>query len=162
MVLPWYQNGSLRDYLRSLRKRKRSTDQSLIKVINNWVSHLLPIRFLALIFFALQLYQSALGLEYLHHEGIVHGDLHAGNILIDRDGNACLTDFGTALLVEATAYNYASTHGGGAVRWQAPEIIDPEVFGLESTRPTMQSDIFSFACTAVEVRSSESYHTAVC
>ena len=98
-----------------------------------------------------QLYQSALGLEYLHCEGIVHGDLHAGNILIDDNGNACLTDFGMSLITPATAYNYGSVHGGGATHWQAPELMDPEEFDSNSTRPTPQSDVYSFACTALEV-----------
>ncbi|THH32511.1 hypothetical protein EUX98_g1655 [Antrodiella citrinella] len=90
---------------------------------------------------------------YLHEEGIVHGDLHAGNILLDERGNACLTDFGMSLIAEGTGYNYGSIHGGGAIRWQAPELIDPEAFGLEGTRPTSQSDVFSIACTAIEVYS---------
>ena len=99
----------------------------------------------------MQLCQIAQGLEYLHNEGIIHGDLHAANILVDDKGNACLTDFGLSLIAEASAYNYGSVHGGGAIRYQAPELIDPEEFGLESSRPTPASDIFSFACTAIEV-----------
>ena len=102
--------------------------------------------------YAEQLYQTALGLGYLHGEGIVHGDLHAGNILVDDNGNARLTDFGMSLIAEATAYNYGSMHGGGATHWQAPELIDPEEFDMDSTRPTPQSDVFSLGCTAAEVR----------
>ncbi|THH14864.1 hypothetical protein EUX98_g9549, partial [Antrodiella citrinella] len=69
----------------------------------------------------------------------------------DDVGNARLTDFGMALIAEANEYNYGSIHGGGATRWQAPELIDPEEFGLTSRRPTKQSDMFSFACTAIEL-----------
>lgn len=107
-----------------------------------------------------QLYQITLGLKYLHAEGIVHGDLHAGNILIDNNEGARITDFGMSLIAEATAYNYASIHGGGALRWQAPELIDPEEFNLETSRPTTQSDVFSIACTAIEVR-IRSPHSAI-
>ena len=99
-----------------------------------------------------QLLQIALGLEYLHSEGIIHGDLHAGNILIDGRGNASLADFGLSLIAEASGYGYGSSHGGGAIRWLAPELIEPIEFGLDSSRPTTASDIFSLACTAVEVR----------
>ena len=74
-----------------------------------------------------------------------------GNVLIDDDGNARLTDFGMALVSEATSYGYASAHGSGAIRWTAPELIDPEEFEMEDSRPTPASDIFSFACMAVEV-----------
>ena len=93
----------------------------------------------------------ASGLAYLHEEGIVHSDLHGGNILVDDDGHARLADFGMALIAEGTAYNYGSLHGGGAIRWSAPELLDPEEFGFENSRPTFQSDIYAFACMCVEV-----------
>lgn len=70
---------------------------------------------------------------------------------MDKHGCARLADFGMALISESTAYGYASLHGGGATRWKAPELLDPEEFGLENSRPTCQSDIFSFACICVEV-----------
>ena len=92
-----------------------------------------------------------MGLAYLHSEGIVHGDLHGGNLLVDSNGSIRLTDFGMALVSEGTAYNYGSHHGGGATRWTAPELFDPDVFGLDSSRPTFQSDIYSLACVGVEV-----------
>jgi hypothetical protein len=34
--------------------------------------------------------------EHIHSRGISHGDLYAHNILVDRDGNAILGDFGAA------------------------------------------------------------------
>ncbi|TCD69553.1 hypothetical protein EIP91_007177 [Steccherinum ochraceum] len=55
--------------------------------------------------------------------------------------------------MEPTSYQYASVHGGGAIRWQAPELIDPEEFGLSSSRPTFASDMYSFACICVELHS---------
>ncbi|THH26666.1 hypothetical protein EUX98_g7522 [Antrodiella citrinella] len=131
MILPWQEKGALRQYLKKLRSEGMNDEQFTLAV-DRW------------------LYQTTRGLEYLHDEGIVHGDLHAGNILVDENENACLTDFGMSLLTEATAYNYSSVHGGGALRWSAPELIDPEEFGLKSSRPTPASDVFSFACTAIE------------
>ena len=56
-------------------------------------------------------------MAYLHTEGIVHGDIHGGNILIDSAGSVRLADFGMALISDATSYGYGSAHGGGAVRW---------------------------------------------
>ncbi|THH29171.1 hypothetical protein EUX98_g5016 [Antrodiella citrinella] len=135
MVMPWFDRGSLRHYLDTLRKKGKLDGNDLSVDIDNW------------------LYQTTLGMKYLHDEGIVHGDLHAGNILLDERGHACLTDFGMSLIAEATGYNYGSIHGGGAIRWQAPELIDPDEFGLTGTRPTTQSDVFLVACTAVELYS---------
>lgn len=56
-----------------------------------------------------------------------------------------------ALVSESSSYGYASIHGGGAIRWKAPELIDSEEFGLPDSRPTPQSDVFSFACMCIEV-----------
>lgn len=55
------------------------------------------------------------------------------------------------LIADATPGQYASIHGGGATRWKAPELIDPESFFLSSARPTYQSDMYAFAATCVEV-----------
>ena len=74
-----------------------------------------------------------------------------GNVLVDGEGRARLTDFGMALLAESISYGLGSLHGGGAMRWKAPELNDPDEFGLEGSRPTKASDIFSYACVIVEV-----------
>ncbi|TCD71977.1 hypothetical protein EIP91_000109 [Steccherinum ochraceum] len=137
MVLPWMPNGSLRSYIPELKKQGKLVGQDFIDAIDRW------------------LHQMALGLAYLHQEGIVHGDLHAGNILVDGEGNALLTDFGMALIAEATASQYGSAHGGGATRYLSPELIDPEEFDLEVARPTKKSDVYSYACTAIELYTSQ-------
>ena len=87
----------------------------------------------------------------MHSEGIVHGDLHAGNVLLDANMMARLTDFGMSVIAEGTGYNYNSIHGGGAIRWTAPELIDPEEFGSETSRPTCPSDVYSLSLTVIEV-----------
>lgn len=84
-----------------------------------------------------------------------------GNILIDEDDTVRLTDFGMALIADATAYNYASIHGGGATRWQAPELIDPEEFGFTTSRPTYASDVYSFACICTEVGQIRPIHITI-
>lgn len=56
-----------------------------------------------------------------------------------------------ALIADATSYNYASIHGGGATRWQAPELIDPEEYGFTSSRSTYACDVYSFAFVCIEV-----------
>lgn len=57
-----------------------------------------------------------------------------------------------SVIADATPYNYGSIHGGGAIRWTAPELIAPEDFGSDTRRPTCSSDVYSFACVCVEVR----------
>lgn len=94
----------------------------------------------------------SLGLAHLHDEGIVHGDLHGGNILINSNKQAVLTDFGLSVIAQAVPHEFLSKHGGGAEMWKAPELFYHTEFGLPTNRPTVHSDIYSFACTCVEVR----------
>ncbi len=61
-------------------------------------------------------------LEAAHSEGIVHRDLKPQNVLIDRDENAYISDFGLAKTLEAGAQEM--THTGqilGTPRYMSPE-----------------------------------------
>ncbi|TCD67327.1 hypothetical protein EIP91_000248 [Steccherinum ochraceum] len=135
IVLPWMDNGRIRDYIVKLRSEEKLIGADFAPAIIRWLRQL------------------ALGLEYLHRENVVHGDLHGGNILVDKAGDIKLTDFGMSVTADGTPYNYGSVHGGGAVRWTAPELIEPEEFGLPNRRPTFQSDVYSFACVCIELYS---------
>src|SRR5258708_9912854 len=46
--------------------------------------------------------QVASALDYAHRQGVVHRDIKPSNIMVDADGNAFLTDFGIARMVEGT------------------------------------------------------------
>ncbi len=61
-----------------------------------------------------------------------------------------LTDFGLAVIA-AAGHSLTTTTRGGAFGWLAPELIDPDMFGETSSRPTFASDIYSFACVCIEV-----------
>jgi serine/threonine protein kinase/tetratricopeptide (TPR) repeat protein len=45
--------------------------------------------------------QVGTALDYAHRQGIVHRDVKPSNIMVDRDGNAFVTDFGIARMVGA-------------------------------------------------------------
>ncbi|KAF8547287.1 kinase-like protein [Imleria badia] len=95
------------------------------------------------------------GLQYLHSFPIVHGDLNCNNVLLDADYTARLADFGYASLVgnipEALSYLQRSTTRPGALRWIAPEQVDPE----EVFTRTTKSDIYSFGCVVLQVLSGK-------
>ncbi|KAJ7778415.1 kinase-like domain-containing protein [Mycena metata] len=95
------------------------------------------------------LHETAKGLEYLHSQNIVHGDLRGANILVDRDKCACLTDFGLSAFDDATAPTHNSTRAG-SLSWMAPELIDPGRFGLRFAR-TPYSDVYAFGCVCFEL-----------
>ncbi|GJE91855.1 kinase-like protein [Phanerochaete sordida] len=87
--------------------------------------------------------QVAAGLAYLHSQGIVHGDLHVGNILVDTSKIAVLADFGLSNFADAGAS--CSTAQPGATRCMAPEIFHPARFDLPRSQHTPASDMYSFA-----------------
>ncbi|KAG9078151.1 hypothetical protein FRC06_008510, partial [Ceratobasidium sp. 370] len=68
--------------------------------------------------------QIARGLEYLHDARVIHGDLKGANVLIADDGTVKITDFGNAVLRDASL-RFTATTGAldCSVRWAAPEIL---------------------------------------
>lgn len=59
-------------------------------------------------------------LSFAHENGVLHLDVKPANVLIDRNGNVKLTDFGMATLSEAAGFGGAR---GGTVGYMPPEQI---------------------------------------
>lgn len=137
LVCPWMENGSLQQYLDTMWQ-----DQLPPKI-----HRLFPL-----------LVQIVLGLQYLHYRNIIHGDLMPPNVLIDHNGNALLADFGLSRLLADHETSFFKSHGPGAIRWAAPEIIplDPEKPDDEVSKPNKASDIYSFGCIMMQVLSGRS------
>jgi len=51
-----------------------------------------------------------------------------------------------------------TTSKPGVVRYMAPELLNPPQFSLPNSNPSKESDIYSLAMTAYEVRSSNTIH----
>ncbi|UCC78955.1 MAG: sigma 54-interacting transcriptional regulator [Candidatus Zixiibacteriota bacterium] len=78
-------------------------------------------------------------LEYIHNQGIVHGDLKPTNILIDSDKNYRLVDFGLSFI---TGDDAAKSSGSAA-------FISPEV--IHKNAATNRSDIYSLGLLFYEL-----------
>ena len=75
--------------------------------------------------------------------------------MVDKDGRARLADFGLLTIASDptvfTASSSIATHG--TTRWMSPELIDPEYFGLDDSRPTKESDCYALGMVIYEVLS---------
>ncbi|GMF39643.1 unnamed protein product [Phytophthora fragariaefolia] len=88
------------------------------------------------------LHEAALGLEYLHERGIIHGNLRCSNILIGSDGKAKLSNFDLSGLVKKSIPVSVDILKG-TMRWQAPEV-------LEGNPPSNMSDVYSLGMCILE------------
>ena len=127
LVLPFMEGGNLRSMLRG----------------RNYCPPSLALPMLS---------QAAAGLDYAHATGIVHLDIKPENILLGREGDVKLADFGVArnfdtedrviiTAVQETS-DRMSPRGSSAY-------LSPEQLNYNDTSPT--SDLYSFALVAYEL-----------
>ncbi|XP_068499753.1 probable leucine-rich repeat receptor-like serine/threonine-protein kinase At3g14840 [Phaseolus vulgaris] len=93
----------------------------------------------------------ARGLAYLHGESrlkIVHRDIKATNVLLDKDLNPKISDFGLAKLDE-DGYTHITTRVAGTYGYMAPEYA---MHGYLSGK----ADVYSFGVVALEIVSGKS------
>ncbi|KAG6883415.1 hypothetical protein C0993_006293 [Termitomyces sp. T159_Od127] len=125
-VSPWAVNGNIVDYL----------------VNNPHVNRLLLCA------------DTAAGMEYLHENDIVHGDLKGYNVVIDSFGRAALCDFGLSSTTDPQILQWSMQSimpsKGGAVRWQAPELSVEQDDPSEQNN-TKESDVFAWATVCYEI-----------
>lgn len=83
---------------------------------------------------------AAKGIEYLHSQGpnISHGNIKSSNVLLTKDYDSCMSDFGLATLVSA------APAANRVIGYRAPEVTDP-------TRISQKADVYSFGVLLLEL-----------
>lgn len=79
-------------------------------------------------------------LAALHHQQILHGDIHASNFLIQKDGSVKLIDFDLAN--RERLYRHEILHEGGVHEYIAPEKIDDNSFDMVKERSDYRSEVY--------------------
>jgi serine/threonine protein kinase len=89
------------------------------------------------------LYQVGSALTYAHKRGVIHRDVKPSNILMDEDGNAIVTDFGIAKVVETPSHTMTGATVG------TPPYMSPEQ--CDARELTGASDQYSLGIVAYEM-----------
>jgi tRNA A-37 threonylcarbamoyl transferase component Bud32 len=122
IVVKYYEEGSLFDYLESGKPISPSEVIELLKGI-------------------------AAGMAHLHSEKMVHRDLACRNILLSRSRNgltAIISDFGFSRKLGENGNSGTTQSTVGPVRWMAPESLRDQIYSYKT-------DVFSFGVVVWEV-----------
>ncbi|MGF1693228.1 serine/threonine-protein kinase [Photobacterium kagoshimensis] len=98
-------------------------------------------------------------LSYAHKNGVVHADLKPSNIMLTRDGDIKVFDFGIAKKTGLNHDQYAAVPQGDDVEFggYTPNYASVEL--LNGNPPSIKDDIFALCCICYELCSSKHpYH----
>ncbi|KAI3744358.1 hypothetical protein L1987_57437 [Smallanthus sonchifolius] len=86
---------------------------------------------------------AARGLAFIHTSGtthkLTHGNIKSTNILIDKSGNACISDVGHSAITPPTAAPRSTGYHA------------PELSSANTRKPTQKSDVYSFGVLLMEI-----------
>jgi len=91
--------------------------------------------------------QVADAVDYAHQHGVLHRDLKPSNILLDREGEAHLADFGLAKLLDREMTQFTLS---GAIMG-TPSYMAPELAAGQANEATTATDIYSLGAILYEL-----------
>ena len=115
IVMPFYRNGSLRDYLSSMSDEGQCEPGEIQRITRDLLS----------------------ALDFIRRKEFVHRDVKPDNILIDEDGTIALADFGCTV-------KFGALTDRGTPQFDGPETINGEGHYLR-TPAHYSMDLFSTA-----------------
>ncbi len=92
--------------------------------------------------------QIARGLDFAHARGFAHGNVRPGNIVVNPELGAILTDIGPSIALHALTPRWAA-----GIDLEMAPYVAPEIWQGKS--PTAKSDQYSLACVLAEMLSGE-------
>ncbi|CAE6479569.1 unnamed protein product [Rhizoctonia solani] len=121
MISPWIENGSVTEYV---KKHPNPDYHGLCTQLSS-------------------------AIDYLHGNGLIHGDIKGDNVLVSNKGIIKVTDFGVSIAAQLRVeFTYTAKYRG-TERWQAPEIL------RQKTDSTKASDVYALGMTMVEIYSKD-------
>lgn len=93
-------------------------------------------------------------LTFAHSHGILHADFKPGNVLVTRDGEVKVIDFGIArAMATFDQSRLKPKHDSGHFRALTPAYASPEM--LQGGEPDARDDVYALACVAHEMLTAE-------
>lgn len=129
-TMTYYIHGSIRDYLNYHNTNKLSPFASLI------------------------IQGTLAGISYLHQLGIIHRDIKADNVLLDKNMHPKIIDFGLAYCLSDDKTNNPPEYVAGVAQYLAPELLTAAIH--HHTAPVEPSaDIFAAGLLILEILHGE-------
>jgi serine/threonine protein kinase len=93
------------------------------------------------------IYDTVLGMKYIHSKGVLHRDLKSLNLLLDDRGRVKVSDFGVSFMMSTQTSTQTNTSTSvGTTPWMAPELL-----AGTATEFSTACDVYSFGIVISEV-----------